>query len=271
MTFQVTGTGAPGDAACTYGTSKLLFRGPKRSLDQPYIAFLGGSETFGRFVDRPFASLIESRLGRTCVNLGSTNGGLDTILRDVEVMRIAAAASMVVLQLPGVQGQSNRYYRVHPRRNDRFLQATSHLRRLYPEVDFTRFHFVRHLLVALCDIDPARFRTVSDDLQARWVRRMQGMFTKFQGRVHLLWLQYQTGAGDGALDDEPLLVTRAMLESVSKTAMGVVTLPVQAAIQTGDMSEMRFGDLQQPIAENMIGPDTHRRIAERLAEVLERQ
>lgn len=271
MTFQVQGTGAPEDMACTYGTSKLLFRGPKRSLDQPYYAFLGGSETFGRFVERPFASLTESRLGRNCVNLGSTNGGLDTILRDSELMRIAGNAALVVLQVPGADGQSNRYYRVHPRRNDRFLQATSRLRQLYPDVDFTRFHFVRHLLTVLCEVDPDRFGQVREELQARWSRRMLEVVGRLQGKVLLLLLQYQRGTDVGPFNREPPLVTQAMLEKLRARAVELVALPVQAAAQAGDMAEMRFGDLQQPIAEQMIGPDTHRQIADQLTNLLSRQ
>jgi hypothetical protein len=29
-------------APCRYGMSRILFRGPKRRLDTPYVAFVGG-------------------------------------------------------------------------------------------------------------------------------------------------------------------------------------------------------------------------------------
>ena len=39
------------------GPRKLLFRGPKRDLDQPFVAFLGGTNTYGKFIERPFPDL----------------------------------------------------------------------------------------------------------------------------------------------------------------------------------------------------------------------
>jgi hypothetical protein len=49
------------------------------------------------------------------------------------------------------------HYRVHPCRNDRFLRAHQPLRDLYPEVDFTKFNFTRHMMQRLEAISPERF------------------------------------------------------------------------------------------------------------------
>ena len=48
-------------APCRYGMSRIMFRGPKRRLDNPYFACIGGTETYGKFIDRPFPALIEKR------------------------------------------------------------------------------------------------------------------------------------------------------------------------------------------------------------------
>ena len=42
---------------CTYPDSKLMFRGPQRDLTSDYIAFLGGTETYGKFIAEPFPYL----------------------------------------------------------------------------------------------------------------------------------------------------------------------------------------------------------------------
>ena len=62
---------------CRYGSSRLLFRGPKKTPKDPYVAFLGGSETYGKFVTSPFPDLTGPDLGVSHINLGCHNAGLD--------------------------------------------------------------------------------------------------------------------------------------------------------------------------------------------------
>ena len=70
MTFPVAAHGALDYFPCRYGRSRVLFRGPKRPLDGPYVAFLGGTETYGRFIETPFPALVEPALGQACINFG---------------------------------------------------------------------------------------------------------------------------------------------------------------------------------------------------------
>jgi uncharacterized protein DUF6473 len=77
MTIDALGLGALDYLPCRYGNSKLLFRGPKRSLDEPYIAFIGGTETYGKFLAKPFPVLVEEEFGKrprilVCQMPGST-------------------------------------------------------------------------------------------------------------------------------------------------------------------------------------------------------
>jgi hypothetical protein len=60
----------------------------------------------------------------------------------------------------GAQNLSNRLYTVHPRRNDRFLRASGILRTIYRDVDFTEFHFTRHMLDHLRCLSEDRFDIV---------------------------------------------------------------------------------------------------------------
>ena len=157
---------------CRYGQSRLLVRGPQRSLDDPYVAFLGGTEVYGRFVEFPFVDSLQARLGMDCINLGSVNAGLDSFAQDDTLIGVARNARLTVVQMLGAQNISNPYYRVHPRRNDRFLAAQPALKTLYPEVDFTEFHFNKHLLCTLREISAQRFEQVREQLQRSWVDRM---------------------------------------------------------------------------------------------------
>ena len=48
---------------CRYGPSRQVFRGPPRDLNVPYVAFLGDTNTYGKFIERPFPDLVENELG----------------------------------------------------------------------------------------------------------------------------------------------------------------------------------------------------------------
>ena len=271
MSLHMTGAGALEDPICTYPGSRLPVRAPCARLEGHYLAFLGGSETFGRFVATPFPALLDRRLEQTCVNLGSINAGLDAVLGDAGAMRIAAAAALTVVQLPDAQNLTNGFYRVHPRRNDRFLAACAPLTELYPEVDFTEIHFTRHLLTALHRRCPDRFASLRAELQRLWVTRMHRLLRGLGGRALLLWLHDgdDRPRSDAPLGGEPLLVSRTMVDRVSRQARGLVEVPVTAAGKLeGETRKMDFGPLQRPTAEHMLGPAMHARIADRLGDAI---
>lgn len=264
----MTGASALLSGPCQYPGSKLQVRGPERSLGANYVAFLGGTEVYGRFIQRPFVAAAEEALGLDCVNLGCINGGLDSFLRDPGILTIAARADLTVVQVLGAQNLSNRFYKVHPRRNDRFLQATAELAGLYPEVDFTEFTFNRHLLKALLECSPERFARVQDALQEAWVDGMTRLIERLEGRVALLWLRYDLGtenAPEPQFRHEPLMVDRPMVDSLATKVKAVIELPVQTAGGSGDIEGMLFGQMEFPAAKLMLGPGEHDRIAQSVA------
>lgn len=256
------GVGAPDEMRCQYGSSKLRVRGPRRKLDDPYVAFLGGSETYGQHVKMPFVALLQGDMDKNCINLGVINSGLDAFVNDPEILAIAGRAEQVVVQILGAQNLSNRFYRVHPRRNDRFLQPSALLSAIYRDVDFTEFHFIKHMLEALQKVSPDRFATVRDELQQAWLSRMQLLVRTIGQQVVLLWLQYNESAGE--LGPEPLAVTDTMVEQLRPIVRDVVKVPVVPARLSGDVGDMVFGHMQAPSAAHLIGPSTHRQIADTL-------
>ncbi len=66
MAYENLGESALDYVPCRYGKSKLLFRGPKRKLTAPYVAMIGGTETYGKFVETPFPALTGVPLTRRC-------------------------------------------------------------------------------------------------------------------------------------------------------------------------------------------------------------
>ena len=182
MTYDILGLGALDYLPCRYGTSKLTFRGPRRALEGPYVAFLGGIVTFGKFIEQPFPLRVEHLMGVTSVNFGQVNAGLDVFANDASILEVAAQSKVTVMEATGAANMSNRFYTVHPRRNDRFLHAMPDLRRLYHDVDFTQFSFTHHMLGHLQQKDAVRFTEVQRVLQRTWVGACAACSRSFQRR-----------------------------------------------------------------------------------------
>jgi len=273
MAYAYPGDGALDYYPCRYGTSRLLFRGPRRDLDRAYCAVLGGTETYGKFVPEPFPALVEAATGIRVVNLGCVNAGLDVYLNDPDVIGVAERARAVVVQIVGAQNLTNRFYAVHPRRNDRFLSAAPVLRTIFREVDFTEFHFTRHMLQTLQSTSPDRFEVVAEELRAAWVSRMRALLARFPARSVLLWIGDTVPPGPGRradLSHDPLLVDHEMVAAVRPHAAAYVEVTGSAEARALGSAGMAFGPLEAPAASGLPGPAVHREIADALGPVLQR-
>ena len=271
MVYAFPGAGALDYFACHYGTSRLLFRGPQRPTDGDFIACLGGSETYGKYVPRPFTDLVEGMLGMPVVNLGCANAGPDVYLAEEGVTALAARARSVVVQICGAQNLTNRYYAVHPRRNDRFLGATALLRTLFRDIDFTEFSFTRHMLTSLQAASPDRFEVVAEELRAAWVARMRLLLSRLPGPVVLLWMADvppPSPARRADLTHAPLLVDAEMVAALKPQAATLLEVLPSAEARTMGTEGMAFGPLEGPAAANLPGPRHHAEVAARLAAAL---
>lgn len=277
MAFEHPGAGALDYFPCRYGKSKVLYRGPRRRLDGAYAAVLGGSATYGKFVAAPFPALLEETLGVTVVNFGCMNAGVDVLVNDSSITDICTDARVTVVQLVGAQNMSNRFYAVHPRRNDRFLRASPLMKSLFAEVDFTDFHFTRHMLQHLRLIAPTKFGMIEAELKQAWVARMCQFLMRLQGRSVLLRLNESPGHGVEAdrtvqdhLGPEPLLVDKEMEAEVTRHAGAIVHVTPSAKALAAGTDGMIFGEFDRAAAETMPGPAVHTEIAEALLPVMRR-
>lgn len=271
MVYAYQGEGALDYFPCRYGTSKLLFRGPRRSLEPPYIAVLGGTETYGKFVPHPYPALVERATGLRLVNLGAVNAGLDVYLNDPEILGITSAAHLTVVQIVGAQNLSNRFYAVHPRRNDRFLGATPVLKSLYREVDFTEFNFTRHMVQSLQRVSAERFEIVAQELRNSWVSRMAALLERIGGKTLLLWIGAAAPApvlGPADLGRDPLLVDAAMVAAVKSRATAYLEVLYPPVSDPPVGEGLRYATLDAPAAEGVPGAGVHETIAAALAQTL---
>ena len=269
MAFEYSGDGALDYFPCRYGKSKLLFRGPRRQLTEPFCAALGGGETYGKFVADPWPALLEARLDFKVVNFGYLNAGIDVFLGEPQMAEMIGRARVSVVQMLGAINLSNRFYAVHPRRNDRFLRASNLMRSVFPEVDFTEFNFTRHMLGTLHARAPDRFEAVVTELRASWIARMTQLLGRIGGRKVLLVLgDYHMPGHADPLGPEPALVTAGMIEKIAPLADAVVRVEPSVSARSSGTIGMQFAALEEPAAATMPGPQVHREIAEALAPVV---
>ena len=125
---------------CQYGNSKNLFRGPKKSCKHTYGVCLGGADTFGGKVPDPFSAMLEREMGMPILNLGAQHSGAGFYIEDDAIHEIIENAQVIFVEAPSVVNQSNPFYRVHPRRNDRFVTALGPLYDLFPVADLIGFY-----------------------------------------------------------------------------------------------------------------------------------
>jgi hypothetical protein len=263
------GARAPDYSPCCYGGSKAMFRGPARDLTRPYVAMLGGSPTFGKYVDQPYPALVEQALDHPVANLGGLNAGPDFYLSDPAVLDVATRARIAVVQISGAEAVSNRFYTVHSRRNDRFLAATPPLRDLYPEVDFTEIHFTRHLLQVLEHTDAGRFAEIARTLRQNWLAKMRLLLARLPARRLLLWFA-ETAPPERAerLDRAPVFIDRDMIDALRFEVSAVVLATPSPRARAMAPFDMTYPETEATLAACLPGAAAHAEVAGRLAPLL---
>ncbi len=273
MTYENLGQGALDYFPCRYGNSKLLFRGPRKKMAGEYIAMIGGTETYGKFIEKPFPTLVGEAMEMECVNFGCVTAGVDVFSNEIPVIEACSQARVTVIQAIGAQNMSNRFYAVHPRRNDRFLQASTLLKTVFREVDFTDFSFTKHLLTTLQEVSEERFNIVCDELKEAWIARMKLLLGKIEGKTVLLWFADRTpdaATNTNGLGREPVFVDRRMIEEIRPYVTEVVEVVASEAALAMGTEGMKFSSMERPAAADVMGPAAHEEAAQALLEPLSR-
>lgn len=207
-----------------YGRSNQRFRGPQPDLKKPYIAFVGGSETYGKFVPDPFPAILERRLSTTCANWGTPGAGPVFFLADPVVLEACSCARICVITVMGAVGMTNRLYTVFKRRNARVRSVSETLRALYPEMELGDFRFAHNMLRKMHAENPNNFKVIEIELRQAWVARMRELLESIETTRVLVWMSARAPEEDpGATDrhgfvTSPAFVNRQMLEDVAPMA-----------------------------------------------------
>jgi len=247
--------------------SRIQFRGPKPDFGKPYCTFIGSSETFGKYVAKPYTQLLADGLEFGCANFSGVNAGIDLVMRDTVALKACADARIAVVAVSGAHNLSNRLYRVHPRSNDRFIRASKILQKMYPNMDFTEIHYTRHLLRSLRRADQTKFSIVVQELKKAWVARMTLLIEQINTKTVLLWVANQAPPESaqfnwtGPLGTEPLFIDQDMIDQISPKVTKVVECITSDKAQQRGTKGMVFNTKEAKIAEKMFGPSVHKEIA----------
>lgn len=255
----------------TYGDSRLLFRGPAVNMDQPYFAFLGGIETFGKFLQSPFPNLVSAAKDRQCLNLGCAHAGPDVYLKNRDLTALCNKAEQVFIQIPSAHVVKNRFFKVHPRRNDRLITATVLLRSLYHDVDFTEFNFTRHMLRRLHSVSPSRFDIILNELQSNWLGQMADLLKSIKRPKTVIWFARHSPDHVVELDfsHDPLFVNRAMVDDVSWFATHFLEIPYRPATKGFKDRGLIYAPHETPMTDHVMGQAAHMSAADMILDVLD--
>jgi len=203
-----------------WGRSRQVFRGPKPDLRMPYIACIGGSETYGRFASEPWPTQLDKLFGHSCANWGTPGAGASFYLKDPVLLEACSNARACVISVMGAHVVSNRLYSVYNRRNLRLRSVSPMMEALYPEIEFSQYRFVHNMLIALHQVSAERFAVVELEMRQAWLARMRELLTDIETRKILFWFS-DTSPDDpkrmsplAARDLAPSFVDRKMIDEL---------------------------------------------------------
>ncbi len=234
-----------------YSLNGLELRGPQLSESGDYIAYLGAAQTFGRYCQEPFPTLLGQRLQVGTLNLGSGGKGPQYYLQRPAALELTNRARLAVVQIMSGRSISNSVFqssiggrsgvRLSDGRpttsNAVFYQLVSgqDARGLNPAflrdlVEETRANYGAAMVQLLEKIRVPTvllwFSVRSPDYQevypAVWPRQLNRWIEALsQGKVGLWRRRHETRVSQ-LLGDFPHLVNRAMVEQLRPLAQAYV-------------------------------------------------
>ena len=185
------------------------------------------------------------------------------------------------MQVMSARELSNRMYSVRPRRNQRLHAVSDLLMGIYPDIDFSRFSFVRLMLANLMKDDPVRFRLVENEMRNAWMARTRSLLSMIETKTVLVWFSGRRPEDadpdpeEPEFDKYPSFVDREMIDAVASAADAYVEVVSSEGLPidlTRDGEPVLFRPSGMPIETNMRypSPEMHSAVAAELGPVIQR-
>lgn len=251
-----------------FGRRQRLLRGPMPDLSGRYIAFLGGEQTFGKFVEEPYTKLVQEETKLTALNIGVDGAGPGFFLNDPVLLEAACRAEVCVIEMTSAWNLSNRLYTVGRRYNRRLRAVSDMLRGLYPQVDFEQYDFVGKMLERLHALDSEKFEMIEKEMSAAWVARMKLLLESVETKKILFWFSERSPDERTKIDASkarlkyPDQVTRDMIDQVAGMADGLVECVLEP------QGPKASADVRPKVSRNFASPRMHAMASEKLTKAL---
>ena len=203
------------------GTS-LYFRGPGPvEAGSKYFVALGAAQTFGRFVPRPYVSILHDHFAIHGVNLSVSGAGPSFFLRSPRILEIIENAEFVILQVMSGRSVENSEFEVG------MNQGT--LRRRNKESGFVFAEFAYKELLKESDVE--KLVKIRAETQHRYIEEMVSLLQLIKCPTTLLWFstrhpEYNENISDigGYLGDFPHFISRSVIEQITPYADSYVEI-----------------------------------------------
>jgi hypothetical protein len=155
---------------------KLEVRGPRPPLDPgSFFVCLGAAQTFGRFCDRPFPTILCEELELPVLNLGAAGAGPLFFFRRPRLLEYVNRARFAIVQVMSARSEDNSYFEslgtgLLTRRSDgsQLVAEPAYEKLLETESE----EFVRQLVA---------------ETRSNWLRHYRGLLARIEVPTILLW------------------------------------------------------------------------------------
>lgn len=202
------------------GTRRFLFRGPKpKHVEEgEYVACLGGAQTFGRFVENPYPSLLQAATGVDFLNLGIGDGKPAFYLHAKGLLEYLNRARAVVVQVFSARAVANSRFQPADIDNSFLKDKTAG--------QDAKSVFADHAYSALLkQLDKPSVRRIVAETRRNYLSQMQDLLSLIKPPKILFWFSVRdpdyTESLDSAaslLGEYPHFVNRDMLEQLKPFA-----------------------------------------------------
>jgi hypothetical protein len=220
----------------------MALRGPRGDLEAAgAICCIGAAQTFGRFVERPFAQQIGDILNRRVLNLGFSGAGPEFYLKRPVLMNCLEQADMVVVQSMSARSVTAGLFETQSNNGvSKFLSG--------PRAGETHLAQKAYGLLRK-EYGEDAFRAQVSAAQDGWLARHRELAERISGRKIFLWLSSEKPGDNVDLSQSPVgifphFVDADMVQAVADMGFEVVEcvlkdMPAQVLVndRTGHVEE----------------------------------